>query len=125
MKIISKSILIWMMMLLFGPEIFACSGIFISTSRMKLFGLNEDFYNYNTIYRTMPGSASTYGIIGFGHSNSIHAIINENRSTIININFIERIEDWMNYSYRVYLKEIKEPFVLSRRYALKLKEIFG
>lgn len=47
------------------------------------------------------------------------------RSTIININFIERIEDWMNYSYRIYLKDIKEPFVLSRRYALKLKEIFG
>ncbi|MFH1198490.1 MAG: LytTR family DNA-binding domain-containing protein [bacterium] len=47
------------------------------------------------------------------------------RSTIININFIDRIEDWMNYSYRVYLKEIKEPLILSRRYAHKLKEIFG
>lgn len=55
----------------------ACSGLYISTSRLKLFGLNEDFYDYNTIYRTLPGSDTTYGIIGFGHSNSIQAIINE------------------------------------------------
>ncbi len=47
------------------------------------------------------------------------------RSTIINIHFIGRIEDWVNYSYRVYLKNISEPFVLSRRYALKLREVFG
>lgn len=77
MKITSKFILILSIILLFISEIFACSGIYISTSRVKLFGLNEDFYNYNTIYRTMHGSASTYGIIGFGHSNSIQAIINE------------------------------------------------
>jgi hypothetical protein len=55
----------------------ACSGIFISTTSVKLFGLNEDYHNYNTIYRTLPGTSTNYGIIGFGHSNSIQAIINE------------------------------------------------
>ena len=43
------------------------------------------------------------------------------RSTIINLNHVDRLEEWFNYSYRVYLKGIKEPFIMSRRYASKLK----
>ena len=43
------------------------------------------------------------------------------RSTIINLNHVDRLEEWFNYSYRVYMKGIKEPFVMSRRYASKLK----
>lgn len=43
------------------------------------------------------------------------------RSTIINIEYVERIEKGFNYSYDVYLRGIKEPFVMSRRYASKLK----
>lgn len=47
------------------------------------------------------------------------------KSTIINLEFVEKVEKWMNYSYRVYLKEIKDPMVLSRRYARQLKERLG
>lgn len=43
------------------------------------------------------------------------------RSTIINIDHVERVEKWFNYSYQVYLRGHKEPFVMSRRYAAKLK----
>ncbi|MCI0488774.1 MAG: LytTR family DNA-binding domain-containing protein [Blastocatellia bacterium] len=43
------------------------------------------------------------------------------RSTIINIEYVERVEKSFNYSYQVYLRGIKEPFVMSRRYASKLK----
>jgi len=43
------------------------------------------------------------------------------RSTIINLNHVDRLEEWFNYSYRVYLKNIREPFIMSRRYASKLK----
>lgn len=43
------------------------------------------------------------------------------RSTIINLNHVDRLEEWFNYSYRVYLKGIREPFIMSRRYASKLK----
>jgi len=39
--------------------------------------------------------------------------------------FVERIEEWFNYSFRVYLKGVEEPFVISRRYAAKLKEKLG
>ncbi|MDH4272044.1 MAG: LytTR family DNA-binding domain-containing protein [Candidatus Aminicenantes bacterium] len=47
------------------------------------------------------------------------------RSTIINMEFIDRIEEWFNYSFKVYLKGIEEPYVISRRYATRLKDRLG
>jgi two-component system LytT family response regulator len=47
------------------------------------------------------------------------------RSTIINMEFIERVEEWFNYSFRVYLKHIGTPFVISRRYAAVIKNKFN
>ncbi|MEJ2195922.1 MAG: LytTR family DNA-binding domain-containing protein [Ignavibacteriaceae bacterium] len=44
------------------------------------------------------------------------------RNAIINLEFVDRVEGWFNYSYKVFLKEISEPLVISRRYASKLKE---
>jgi len=44
------------------------------------------------------------------------------RGAIINIEFIEHLEEWFNYSYKVYLKGINEPLVISRRYAATLKQ---
>jgi DNA-binding LytR/AlgR family response regulator len=46
------------------------------------------------------------------------------RSTIVNLELIEKVEKWFNYSYHVYLRNVDEPFQMSRRYALKLKERF-
>ena len=47
------------------------------------------------------------------------------RSTIINMEYIDRVEEWFNYSFKVYLKGMEEPYVISRRYANKLKEKLG
>ncbi|HAN18215.1 MAG: hypothetical protein A2X13_07475 [Bacteroidetes bacterium GWC2_33_15] len=46
------------------------------------------------------------------------------RSTIINLEYIEKIDNWFNYSYKISLKSIKEPYTISRRYAKILKERF-
>jgi two-component system LytT family response regulator len=46
------------------------------------------------------------------------------RSTIVNMEYVEKIEKWFNASYRVYMQNISEPFQMSRRYASKLKERF-
>ncbi len=43
------------------------------------------------------------------------------RSTIININMIDRIETWYNQSYHVYIKGLTEPFTMSRRYFKSIK----
>ncbi|HEY0659696.1 MAG TPA: LytTR family DNA-binding domain-containing protein [Pyrinomonadaceae bacterium] len=43
------------------------------------------------------------------------------RSTIINLEFLERIDRRFDSSQRVYLRGIAEPFAMSRRYAAKLK----
>jgi two-component system LytT family response regulator len=47
------------------------------------------------------------------------------RSTIINLEFVEKMENWFNRSYRIYLRQTAEPFVMSRRYAARLKLRFG
>jgi two-component system, LytTR family, response regulator len=44
------------------------------------------------------------------------------RSTIINIEFVERVEKSFNYSFEVYLRGAGEPFTMSRRYAARLKD---
>lgn len=43
------------------------------------------------------------------------------RATIINTDHISKMEKWYNSSFLVYLKEIKEPFVISKRYSTQLR----
>lgn len=48
-----------------------------------------------------------------------------NKSTIINLNFVLKVEEWFNGSYMVYLDGASEPFNISTRTAIKLrKDIF-
>jgi two-component system LytT family response regulator len=47
------------------------------------------------------------------------------RSTIVNMEHVERLEPWSNYSYLVYLQGIGKPLTMSRRYALKAKDRLG
>jgi two-component system LytT family response regulator len=47
------------------------------------------------------------------------------RATIVNLEYIDKIEKWFNYSYQLHLKDIEEPYIISRRYAKQLKEKFG
>jgi two-component system LytT family response regulator len=51
-----------------------------------------------------------------------NSFIRIHRSTIINIDFIEKMDKWFNYSYRVYLKNIGNPISISRRYIAAIKE---
>lgn len=43
------------------------------------------------------------------------------RSTIINIDYLVRMEPWFNSGYLVYLKGMDKPFEISRRYSIKLR----
>jgi DNA-binding LytR/AlgR family response regulator len=45
------------------------------------------------------------------------------RSVIINLESVLRIEKWFNNSFRIYMKNVEEPFEASRRYAVKLKSM--
>ncbi len=46
------------------------------------------------------------------------------RSTIINLNFVAKVEKWFNNSFQVYLKDNYGQFTMSRRYASKLQNKF-
>lgn len=43
------------------------------------------------------------------------------RSTIVNLDCIEKVEDRSNYTYEVFLRGFEKPFSMSRRYSAALK----
>lgn len=43
------------------------------------------------------------------------------RSTIINLEYIERVEAWSDHAYRVHMKEVRRVYAVSRRYAARLR----
>jgi DNA-binding LytR/AlgR family response regulator len=47
------------------------------------------------------------------------------RSVIVNVNSIMSVQKWFNYTNKVLLKDIEEPFIMSQRYSRKLKNIFN
>jgi len=50
-----------------------------------------------------------------------NAFARVHRSTIVNLEFVERVEEWSHFSYRLYLRGLGEPVTMSRRYAGQLK----
>jgi two-component system LytT family response regulator len=50
-----------------------------------------------------------------------NAFVRVHRSTIVNLEFVERVEEWSHFSYRLYLRGLAEPVAMSRRYAGQLK----
>lgn len=47
------------------------------------------------------------------------------RGAIVNLAFVERLEPWFNAAYRLHLRGLNEPLMMSRRYAARLKERMG
>ncbi len=46
------------------------------------------------------------------------------RETIVNLAYVSNISGWFSDSYKVFLKGFEEPFLMSRRYAAKIKKKF-
>ncbi len=44
------------------------------------------------------------------------------RNVIINVDYIQKIEKWFNYAYRVHMKSVNEPFVMSQRVSRELRK---
>ncbi len=47
------------------------------------------------------------------------------RASIINTEYIEKIDKYFNTSYKISLKGVKDPLIISRRYAKKIKGLFS
>jgi DNA-binding response OmpR family regulator len=43
------------------------------------------------------------------------------RSTIINVNYLDKIEKWHNRTYIIFLKHTAEKFIISQRYSSKIR----
>ena len=49
------------------------------------------------------------------------AFLRIHRTTIVNMNLIVKVEKWFSNSFHVYLQGVEEPFVISRRFASKIR----
>jgi two-component system, LytTR family, response regulator len=47
------------------------------------------------------------------------------RSTICNLNLVERVEEWSHLSYHLHLRGLREPLLMSRRYAARVRAKLG
>ena len=47
------------------------------------------------------------------------------RSALVNLEFVERVEDWFNATYQVYLRGLPRPLPMSRRCAAELRDRLG
>jgi two-component system LytT family response regulator len=47
------------------------------------------------------------------------------RSTIVNLEYVERLEPWSHASQHVYLRGLPEPLTMSRRFGARLRDRFG
>jgi two-component system LytT family response regulator len=47
------------------------------------------------------------------------------RSTIINLDFVDRVDEWSHGSVMVFLRGIQEPFTMSRRYGARVRDRLG
>jgi two-component system LytT family response regulator len=47
------------------------------------------------------------------------------RSTIVNLEYVERLEQWSHASQHVYLLGLPEPLTMSRRFGARLRDRFG
>lgn len=45
------------------------------------------------------------------------------RNAIVNLRYVERVDEWSHYSYQLKLTGITEPVVMSRRHASRLRDI--
>jgi two-component system LytT family response regulator len=53
------------------------------------------------------------------------SFVRVHRSSIINLEYVLRIEEWSHASYRVYLRGVTEPVTMSRRYGARVREQLG
>lgn len=47
------------------------------------------------------------------------------RSTVVNLEYVERLEPMSQASQRVYLRGVPEPMIMSRRFGARIRERFG
>jgi two-component system LytT family response regulator len=45
------------------------------------------------------------------------------RATIVNLKFVERIDPWSNYTYRLKIRGVRDTLEMSRRYAVRLRDL--
>src|SRR5262245_39384694 len=51
--------------------------------------------------------------------------VRAHRAAIVNLDHVARVEPWFHHSYRLFLPHLREPVIVSRRCAARLRSEFG
>jgi len=69
-----------------------------------------------------PGGRS---LLEWQHTLDPDDFVRVHRSTIVNLHHVEKVEPWFHYAYRIHLRGSKNPVIMSRRYASKVRGVIG
>jgi len=95
---------------------------FISVKSVKFIRAEDQYTNIN-----LDDGRNLLIRKSLSHWESVlpdNLFIRIHRSTIINLDFLVKAEKWFKNTYKVFLKDIEEPFIISRRTASKLRYRF-
>lgn len=96
---------------------------------MKFIQINNIIYisssgDYSTVHTKNKDYLVSKTMNEWEHRLPKNYFIRIHRSFIVNVEFVEKTEKWINYSNLIYLKDIDEPLKISRTYLKKFKDRF-
>lgn len=78
--------------------------------------------NYTKVYTTGKRQSLTYKSVKSWMNNlPVHLFMQINRSTVVNLEYIQSIERWTSDTGRLTLRNVTEPFEVSRKFFFELK----
>ncbi len=106
--------------------------IFVSDNKnVKFISIKEicaiqSIGNYSKLYISSGDKFVIYKTLKeWVHRLPDNKFIRIHRTAIINIDFIEKIEKWFNYSFKIKISGIDSPFIVSRNFTSELKDRFS
>ena len=98
-------------------------------------GAQMRFVRVSTLVTVVAEGATTVIRLSNGSELSVRKSIGEweerlppsmflriHRSALINLEFVERVDDWFHATYQIHMRGVKAPLQVSRRYAMALRQ---
>lgn len=96
---------------------------FIKVNRITAIASNSDYTNVYLIDKSKIIVKKT--MKEWEARLPANSFVRIHRETIINTNYVNNSEEWFNNSFKIFVDGIDKPFVMSKRYALKIKGKLG
>ncbi len=110
----------------YDDKIFVSDNKFMKFVAIKDITLIQSTGNYSKIFFKDNDHIVVYKSLKEWESKlPLNKFCRIHRTTIVNIDYIEKIEKWFNYSFRVYINNVESPVMMSKRYSGIIKNRFS